>query len=141
MDLSPAKLRAIVNLLADPLQAHAAAHLLSEAAKERHLLVSDLIQMAMAPPSAVTKSIEAGAAASADGGIAAVGRRIDRDHYGLRAFVAAETEKAWLVDGPGGEQTWLPKSQCEHHGEDAAGRAILIVPMWLARRKEWPWAS
>ena len=130
MTLNAARLRAVVNLLADPLQAHAAAHRLSEEAKERGLLVSDLIQEALAPsPLALT------VVADVDDGTA-IGRRIDADHYGLRASVIAETEKAWLVETPSGGEAWLPKSQCEHHGEDAAGRAILIVPVWLARRKE-----
>jgi hypothetical protein len=34
-------------------------------------------------------------------------------------------------------ETWLPKSQVRHHGEDAAGRAIFVVPIWLARKKQW----
>ena len=43
MTLSDAELRAVVNLLSDPLQAHAATHVLAEAAKERGVLVAELI--------------------------------------------------------------------------------------------------
>jgi hypothetical protein len=43
MTISPSKLRAVVNLLADPLQAGAAANILATEAKERGLLVADLI--------------------------------------------------------------------------------------------------
>jgi hypothetical protein len=49
MTLSSAKLRAVVNLLADPLQVHAAAHVLAEEAKARGVLVSDLIAGILAP--------------------------------------------------------------------------------------------
>jgi hypothetical protein len=50
MTLAAAKLRAVVNLLSDPLQAHAAAGVLATEAKARNVLVSDLIAGALAPP-------------------------------------------------------------------------------------------
>ena len=36
---------------------------------------------------------------------------------------------------PAGGETWLPRSQIERHGEDPQGRAIFVIPVWLARRK------
>jgi hypothetical protein len=65
----------------------------------------------------------------------AIGKRINFNCYGLRAEVHHETDRAWLVTSPiGGPQIWLPKSQVEHHGEDAVGRSIFVIPMWLARK-------
>ena len=64
----------------------------------------------------------------------AIGKRINAENYGLRSEILHETDKAFLVRTPGRKQAWLAKSQVEHHGEDAIGRAILIVPMWLARK-------
>jgi hypothetical protein len=133
MPIPDDKLRKVINLLSDPLQAHAAANILATAAKERGVLVSDLMG-ALAPPSMTTPRFRR----VSDNPFAGEGRRIDRDHYGLQAHISAETDKAWLVEGPDGESVWLPKSQCEHHGEDPDGRAILIVPMWLARKKGFP---
>ena len=54
MTLSADKLRAIVNLLADPMQAHAVAHRLTKEAKARGVLVADLIGQTLAPPSALS---------------------------------------------------------------------------------------
>ena len=50
--LTGPKLRAIVNLLSDPLQSHAAANILTEEAKRRSCLVADLLAEALrtAPP-------------------------------------------------------------------------------------------
>jgi hypothetical protein len=41
---------------------------------------------------------------------------------------------AWLVRTPVGGKAWLPKSQVGRRGEDAVGRALLIVPGWLWRK-------
>jgi hypothetical protein len=144
------KLRKVVNLLADPLQAHAAAHILAEAAKERGVLVSDLMG-ALAAPSMTTPHNQSYGPTAYDvddddpfdddygvhdvGLPRSTGRRINEDSYGLQAFIKHETNKAWLVQTPGGDDIWLPKSQCQHHGNDAEGRAILILPMWLVRKK------
>ncbi len=49
MTLTPQKLRAVVNLLADPLQAAAAANILATEAAQRKLLVADLVAEAMSP--------------------------------------------------------------------------------------------
>jgi hypothetical protein len=49
---SDAKLRAIVNLLGDPLQAHAAAHALAEEARRRKMLPADLVAASLAPAQA-----------------------------------------------------------------------------------------
>jgi hypothetical protein len=137
MSMTDVKLRKVVNLLADPLQAHAAANILAVEAKERGVLVSDLIATMLAPSSMATPTFT-NVKAESDNPFAGVGKRINRDHYGLCAFITHETDKAWLVQSPDGEDVWLPKSQCEHHGEDPDGRAILIVPAWLARKKGFP---
>jgi hypothetical protein len=129
MALTGDKLRKVVNMLSEPLQAHAAAHLLSVEAKERGVLVADLIADALAPPPMATPSFSD----------VATGRRVNRETYGLQSFIFHQTAKAWLVETPdGADQIWLPKSECEHHGEDALGRAIFTVPMWLARKKGFP---
>jgi hypothetical protein len=135
MTLAASKLRKVVNMLGDPLQAHAAAHLLAVEAKERGVLISDLVAEGLAP-STTAPAPPTFTDVDSNNPFAGIGKRIDRDHYGLCAFITHETEKAWLVQGPDSdEEVWLPKSQCEHHGEDPGGRAILIVPMWLARKK------
>ena len=133
MALTGDKLRKVVNMLSEPLQAHAAAHLLSVEAKERGVLVADLIADVLAPPPMATSAV---APTFSD---VATGRRVNRETYGLQSFIFRETTKAWLVETPdGADQVWLPKSECEHHGEDSVGRAILVVPMWLARKKGFP---
>jgi hypothetical protein len=136
MTLTGGKLRAVVNLLADPLQSHAAAHALAVAAKERGVLVADLIQEALAPPP------QTPTLADVDDGLSAIGRRIDEDHYGLRSFIKRQTDKAWLVERPPGGRVpasapmWLAKSPCQHHCKDATGRAIIVIPTWLARKHD-----
>lgn len=67
-----------------------------------------------------------------DGGSYAT--RIGADRVGLVGEVLAETTLAWRIETPNAEPAWLPKSQCEHHGEDPRGRTILVLPAWLARR-------
>jgi hypothetical protein len=131
------KLRKIVNMLADPGSAHVAANLLATEARERHCLVADLIAETLAPPSMATPTFT-DVRTESDNPFAGIGQRIDRDHYGLQSYVAHETPKAWLVEGPDGEQVWLPKSQCEHHGEDPSGRIVFTLPVWLAKAKGFP---
>jgi SH3-like domain-containing protein len=136
VSLSAAKLRLIVNQLADPGTAHAAAHVLAVEAKERNVLVADLVAQALAPPQASSSTPPPTFSdIDSDRIDVAVGKRINFNVYGLRTEVLAETEKAWRMRTPAGGETWLPKSQVEHHGEDAVGRAILVLPMWLARKK------
>jgi hypothetical protein len=137
VSLTAAKLRAIVNLLGDPLQAHAAAHVLAEEAKRRGKLVSDLIEESLAaargsaPPPPRFSDIEA----DSDRIDVAIGKKINLNVFGLRAEVLGETAKAWLARTPAGGETWLPRSQVKHHGEDPAGRTIFVLPSWLARKK------
>lgn len=135
MTFSDAKLRAVVNLLGDPLQAHAAAHVLAEEAKRRGKLVADLVAESLAPAQASAPPPPKFADVDEDRIDVAVGKRINLSAFGLRTEVLAETEKAWCVRTPAGGETWLPRSQVEHHGEDAVGRTIFIVPSWLARKK------
>ena len=135
--LTEEKLRKVVNMLGDPMQAHAAAHRLSEEAKERGVLVADLMAQVLgrAPRAAPPRPPDPPRWQSS-----AQGERISRTNYGLRARVKHETDRAWLVEGPDLEDddVWLPKSQVEYHGEDPEGNGIFIVPMWLARKKGFP---
>ncbi len=135
MSLTDAKLRSVINLLGDPLQAHAAAHVLSEEAKRRGCLIADLVAESLAPAQASEPPPPNFSDVDDDRVDVAVGRRINFNVYGLRAEVLGETGKAWRTRAPGGGESWLPKSQVEHHGEDAVGRAIFIVPAWLWRKK------
>jgi hypothetical protein len=127
MPLSATKLRAVVNLLADPLQAHAAANILATEARKRGVVVADLIaSSAIAPPPSPPPPSQP---------IGSYVRLIDSEHVGIVSELIHETPKAWLVGKPGdGEPIWLPKSQCQCHGEDHRGRVIIIVPTWLAAR-------
>ena len=94
MTLSATKLRGVVNLLADPLQASAAAGILAAEARERGVLVADLIAETMSPPSeAVAAPTLRDVAPIDDGGFYA--RRIDAEHVGVLAEVIHETDKAW----------------------------------------------
>jgi hypothetical protein len=137
---SPARLRAIVNLLADPLQASAAAHALTQEANRRRVLVADLVAEATAPAAPYTPPIIPDPAPSTAPtwqdteplDAASTVQRINADHVGLVAKVIHETEKAWLITTPAGKEAWLAKSPCQYHGDDGRGRAILIVPNWLA---------
>jgi hypothetical protein len=146
---SPARLRAIVNLLADPLQASAAAHALTQEANRRRVLVADLVAEATVPapssppitpdpaPSTAptwqdTSPIDDPSTGSGQADGATTVRRINADYVGLIARILHETEKAWLIATPAGKEAWLAKSPCQYHGDNGRGRAILIVPNWLA---------
>jgi hypothetical protein len=135
--LTGSKLRAVVNLLSDPLQSHAAANILAEEAKRRSCLVVDLLTEALAPAPPTQPAEPAPASYDVlvedDIGVS-IGRRINAESYGLRSEIIATTEKAVLIRTRANTKVWLPKSQIERHGEDAVGRAILIVPVWLARK-------
>lgn len=140
MALSEEKLRKVVNMLSDPMQAHAAAHRLAEEAKERGVLVADLMAQALGRGPQASSSSKPPPPEPPRWRDAAMGQRVGRTTYGLQARVKHETDRAWLVEGPDLEDddVWLPKSQCEYHGEDPDGRGIFIVPMWLARKKGFP---
>jgi hypothetical protein len=143
--LSVQKLRAVINMLSDAPSAAAAAHILAKEARERGLLVSDLIATALAPAPSV-RPPEPSAPSTApptapnwrdvepidDGGPYV--KRLGGATIGLVGEVLAETDMAWLVETPDAEPAWLPKSRVENHGEDPFGRAILILPLWLGRR-------
>jgi hypothetical protein len=140
MALSDARLRSIVNQLADPGTAHVAAHILRREAAERRVLIDDLVAIALAPPAPATPTARAASAPAFsvvddDRLETSIGKRINSAAYGLRSEILAETDKAWLARTPNGAEAWLPKSQVELHGSDPSGRAILILPLWLARKR------
>jgi hypothetical protein len=126
------QLRKIVNMLSDEQQAPVALNMLRAEAEERRVLVCDLLaSLAPAAPSVLEPEPE-----PTDSLDIAIGQRIDHRSYGLRSEIKRETEKAYLVRSPvSGPDVWLPKSQCEYHGEDAVGRAILVLSTWIARQK------
>jgi hypothetical protein len=135
--LSGPKLRAVVNLLSDPLQSHAAANILAEEAKRRSYVVADLLAEALAP-APPTEPAELAPAfhdivVEDEIGVS-IGRRINPESCGLRSEIVGTTEKAALNRTQANAKVWLPKSQIKRHGEDAVGRAILIVRVWLARK-------
>jgi hypothetical protein len=130
------QLRKIVNMLSDERQAPVALNILRAEAEERRVLVSDLMASLATPQPEPQPQHASEPPASTDSIDITVGRKINHAAYGLRSEIRRETEKAWLVASPvGGPEIWLPKSQVEFHGEDPIGRAIFIVPMWLARTK------
>jgi hypothetical protein len=135
MTFSDAKLRAVINLLSDPLQAHAAAHALAQEAKRRKMLVADLVAESLAPTQAASPPPPKFSDVDDDRIDVAIGKRINFNAYGLRAEVLGGSEKAWLTRTPAGGETWLPRSQVELRGEDAVGRSIFILPTWLAKKK------
>ena len=143
MTLSAAKLRSIVNLLSDPGSAANAAGILAREAKERGVLVADLIAQTVAPAPQASSSSPAPTPPSGpptwqdvddEDGDGPYTKRIDADHVGLVAAIEAETDKAWLVVTPSDDEMWLAKSVVDNHGEDPQGRAIFILPRWLARK-------
>jgi hypothetical protein len=135
VSITDAKLRAVINLLGDPLQAHAAAHVLAQEAKRRKMLVADLVAESLAPTQASAPPPLKFSDVDDDRIDVAIGKRINFNAYGLRAEILGETGKAWLTRTPSGGETWLPRSQVEHHGADAVGRTIFVLPSWLARKK------
>jgi hypothetical protein len=88
--LTGPKLRAVVNLLSDPLQSHAAANILAEEAKRRSCLVADLLAEALG---------------------VSIGTRINAEIYGLRSEIVATTEKAIFIRTRANTKVWLPKLQ------------------------------
>lgn len=135
MTFSDAKLRAVVNLLSDPLQAHAAAHALAQEAKRRKMLVADLVAESLAPTQAASPPPPKFSDVDDDRIDVAIGKWINFNAYGLRTEVLGATAKAWRARMPTGGEAWLPRSQVQHHGEDAVGRSIFILPTWLAKKK------
>jgi hypothetical protein len=134
MTLTAARLRAMVNLLADQRQAHAVANLLAEAARARGMLISDLVAEALTSSSGASTSAPTFSEIDDADRTTAIESPINANFFGLRTQILGETPKAWLARTPARGEVWLAKSQVEHHGEDAAGRAILIIPTWLARK-------
>jgi hypothetical protein len=131
---SDAKLPSIINLLADERQAHVAAHALAEEAARRKMLVADLV-MSLAPSRTAGPHPPKFSDVDDNRIDVAVGKKINFNTYGLRAEILGETARAWRTRTPRGGETWLPRSQVEHHGEDTVGRGIFILPVWLARRE------
>jgi hypothetical protein len=144
MSLAGPKLRAVINLLSDERQAHAAAHVLAEEAKRRGVLVADLIAQALAPatpeppPARQAQPPEPrfhDVGGNADVTVA-VGKQISSQVYGLQSEIRRETDLAWLVRSPiDGSDVWIPKSQAERHGTDPVGRSIFVMSAWIARKK------
>jgi hypothetical protein len=88
MSLTDAKLRSVINLLGDPLQAHAAAHVLAEEARRRGCLIADLVAESLAPAQAsAPPPAQSFSDVEADGDHidVAIGKRINFNCYGLRA--------------------------------------------------------
>ena len=84
--LTGSKLRAVVNLLSDPLQSHAAANILADEAKRRGCLVADLLAEALAP-APPTQPVELAPAfhdivVEDEIGVS-IGRPINAESYGL----------------------------------------------------------
>jgi hypothetical protein len=80
------KLRAVVNLLSDPLQSHDAANILAEKAKRRSCLLADLLAEALAP-APPTQPVELAPAfhdivVEDEIGVS-IGRPINAESYGL----------------------------------------------------------
>jgi hypothetical protein len=126
--LSPPQLRKVINLLSDPGSAGNAAGVLAAEAARRGLLVSDLIaetaslaSSSSSPASAPRSSSSAAPCwqdvEPADDGHGPYVKRIDADQIGLVAAILAETDKAWCIQLPNGNEAWLAKSVCENHGE------------------------
>jgi hypothetical protein len=135
MSLTDKQLRSVVNMLSDSGSAANAAGILAREAKARGVLVADLMAESLTPIQASAPPPPRFSDVDDDHLGVAIGKRINFNCYGLRTEVLGETERAWLTRTPGGGETWLPKSQVEHHGEDLAGRTIFIIPSWLWRKK------
>ena len=110
MSLTAAKVRAIANLLSDERQAHAAAHVLAEEAKRRGVLVADLITEALAPAQASAPPPPKFSDVDANRIDVAIGNRINFHAYGLRTEILHETDRAWRVRMPTGENPGCQKA-------------------------------
>jgi hypothetical protein len=119
-------------MLADEQSGLAAMAKRREAAAERRMPVFDLTASVAASEAPSSAPPSPAPSASID---VAIGQQMTTTPYGLRSEIRYETERAWLMTSPVGGETWLPKSQCEHHSEDPVSRAIFIIPNWLARKK------
>jgi hypothetical protein len=51
--------------------------------------------------------------------------------YDFAAECHHETDRAFLLCHDGVNKVWIPKSQCESHGD-----GTYTIPEWLAREKE-----
>ena len=130
------QLRKIVNMLADDRQAPVALDMLRTEAKERRVLVSDLLVSLTAPAVPVPQA-QPQPPTPAESIRDVVGQILTNPpRYGLKTQILGETDKAWKVRSPiGSLPEWIPKSQAEHRGEDSVGRAIFILTLWIAREK------
>jgi hypothetical protein len=139
MTLSAKQLRSVVNMLADQGSAANAAGILAREAKERGLLVSDLVAQSVGPaptaPAPAPPTAPSWQDVDDDEDVGGpYTKYIGPDHVGLVSEVLAETDLAWLVEKPDGSEAWLAKSVVQCHGEDFRGRAILVVPKWLSKK-------
>jgi hypothetical protein len=63
------------------------------------------------------------------------GDRTKHAYASVTAFnEALEHWAASFSEPPAGSPIWLPRSQCQDHGEDSGGRTIFVIPNWLARK-------
>ena len=149
MTLSVQKLRGVINLLSDPLQAGNAAFILTREAKERGVLVADLMLLVSSastssaqtyrpppPPPKPEPTAEPTSSdvKSYDDRAKPFTKSLGDGDVGLASAILSETPKAWLVAKPDGTKAWLAKSQVLHRGEDRRGRAYFSIPAWLAKR-------
>jgi hypothetical protein len=135
------QLRKIINLLADSGQGHVARHILAEEAVARKMLVSELMDWVADQKIGKKPSSKDDDDDDDDDGNDKFERApvrldlLDNGDYGLRTFIKASTEKAWLVEMPKGLPIWLPKSRCEFVATDKSKRACIRIPAWLGREK------
>jgi hypothetical protein len=139
MTLSTQKLVGVINLLSDPLLAANAAGILAREARERGLLVADLIAQttaaapAYSPPPPPSTAPSFRDVESVDDGGPYV-KRIDHDHIGLVCWIIAEGPKAWCSQKPDGEEACEDDAVQDRNAQNAVAAP---VPCMLAGASVW----
>jgi hypothetical protein len=137
MKLTGEKLRAVINMLADEKQAHAAAHILTEAAKETKDLLADFISNNLGTKNTKVKDIpkrpphppvhtnvdEDGMAFD------------DEEGFYCTVEILHRTERAILVSN-NEQQVWLPKSQSHVINHYFADCFVIWITCWIAKQKD-----
>jgi hypothetical protein len=125
MKLTGAKLRAVLNMLSDEKQSHAAAHIISKAAQDAKTLVADFISenLGLNEPQ---RDFDNGSAFDPSRG------------FYCSVVIIRDTDRAWLLSRNIMEEgsIWIPKSQA--HVVKAEGDRVyrFWISFWIARQKD-----
>jgi hypothetical protein len=118
VSLSVQKLRGVINLLSDPLQVGNAAFILTREAKERGVLVADLILLVSSAPTSSAQTYRPPP---------------PPPKPEPTAELTWSDVKPYDDRAKDGAVAWLPKSYVIKRNKDRKGRSYFSIPAWSSR--------